>query len=75
MASQLGLLLLSVVLLNSFHLHIEILKTNSDYYLQSTPVAHALQFSGGTPCPYSENRELDSPFGGLLHGRGFFQFH
>jgi len=66
MASQLALLFISVVLLNLFHLHTEILKTNCDLLL-----AHALQFSGGT-CPYSENRELDSVLGGPFAWPDFF---
>jgi len=63
MTSQLGLLLLSVVLLNLFQLHAEILQTNSDKYLESTPMAHAVYFSGNKR-PYSENRDLDSLFRG-----------
>jgi hypothetical protein len=74
MASQLGLLLLPIVVLNLFHLHTEILKTSSEFYLESTPLAYALQFIGGTRFPYSENRELDSLLGRLLHGRRFFHF-
>ena len=71
MASQLALLFISVVLLNLFHLHTEILKTNCDFYLETTLLAHALQFSGGT-CPYSENRELDSVLGGPFAWPDFF---